>query len=47
MSDVFSIASHASLQYLLVVMQEQTGCSHFFPLLAIESSSKFLFRVAN
>jgi hypothetical protein len=43
MSDVFSIASQASLQYLLVVMQEHTGCSHFFPSLAIHSSSNFYF----
>jgi hypothetical protein len=42
MSDVFSIASQASLQYLLAVMQEHTGCSHFFPSLAINSSSNFI-----
>jgi hypothetical protein len=44
MSDLFSIASQASLQYFLVVMQEHTGCSHFFPSLAIKSSSNFISR---
>ena len=33
MSGVFSIASHWGLQYLPdVVMHEQTGCAHFWPL---------------
>jgi hypothetical protein len=36
MSGVFSIASHASLQYLpFVTMHEQIGCPHFCPLAVI------------
>jgi len=40
MSEVFSIASQASLQYFFVVLQEQTGCAHFFASVAIETSSR-------
>jgi hypothetical protein len=40
MSGLFSIASQASLQYFFVVVQEQTGCAHFFASVAIEASSK-------
>jgi hypothetical protein len=29
MSGVFSIASHAALQYFSEVVQEQFGCAHF------------------
>jgi hypothetical protein len=33
MSGVFSIASHASLQYFpFVTVQLHTGCAHFSPL---------------
>jgi hypothetical protein len=35
MSLVFSIASHSALQYFSFVMQEQTGCAHFFPSVAM------------
>jgi hypothetical protein len=42
MSGVFSIASHAALQYLPVVAsQEQTGCAHFLAGFGVMSSSCF------
>jgi hypothetical protein len=34
-SGVFSIASHAALQYFSVDTQEQLGCAHFSPFAAI------------
>jgi hypothetical protein len=38
MSAIFSIASHSMLQYPPdVVMQEQTGCAHFWALIGVIS----------
>jgi len=36
-SEVFSIASQAPLQYFFVVTQKQTRCSQFFPSVAMEN----------